>query len=264
MILATHMWGNPEDLDSIKKLAHDKDIFVVEDACLALGSRFENQYLGSISSAGVFSFGSTKPLQAGEGGMLVTNDKELARELRSMRNWGDRETEYGIRDVRTLSWNGRMPEVIAAIVLEQLRGYPERLNRIQARVSKFRDLVRDVPDFKIVPTLNQEELAYTQVALKLTPVSRYSKQDIFKLTSESNIPVFHANFEPITELSLFRSGDWLEWTKHNNYKKKLTANDFPGAYGVYQKFGIGLTRTNFESDRNFKFLCKFINTYFKS
>lgn len=264
LILATHMWGNPEDLDSIKKLADDKDVFVVEDACLALGSRFEHQYLGSLSKAGVFSFGSTKPLQAGEGGMLVTNDKELARELRSMRSWGDRETEYGIRDVRTLSWNGRMPEVIAAIALEQLRGYPERLERIQARVSKFRDLVRDVPDFKIVPTLNQEDLAYTQVALKLTSLSRYTKQEIFKLTSESKIPVFHANFEPITELSLFRSGDWLNWIKNKHYEKNPTSSDFPGAYEVYQKFGIGLTRTNFESDRNFKLLCKFINNYFKS
>jgi dTDP-4-amino-4,6-dideoxygalactose transaminase len=264
MILATHMWGNPEDLASIKELTNEKEIFIVEDACLALGSRYENRYLGSFSTAGVFSFGSTKPLQAGEGGMIVTDDKELARELRSMRSWGDRETEYGLRDVRMLSWNGRMPEVIAAIALEQLKGYPDRLERIQERVKKFRDLIKDIPDFIIAPTLNQEKLAYTQVALKITPVSRYTKQEIFILASEASIPVFHATFEPLTELSLFRSGDWLNWTSHKNDRKNPAPSDFLAAYDVYQNLGVGLVRKNFESDLNFRLLCAFIKINFKS
>lgn len=264
MVLATHMWGNPEDLDSIAALTHENEIIVIEDACLALGSQYENKFLGSISTAGVFSFGSTKPLQAGEGGMLVTNNKELAKELRSMRSWGDRETEYGQRDVRTLSWNGRMPEVIAAIALEQLRGYPNRLAGIQRRVSKFRELVNGLPDFRIAPTLNQEKLAYTQLAIKLTPVSRYTKQELFNLASEESIPVFHANFEPLTELSLFRSGDWLSWTSSKSNTLNSIPSDFPGAYDVYQNLGVGLARSNFESDRNYARLSKFISNHFYS
>lgn len=263
MILATHMWGNPEDLDSLAALTKENEIIVVEDACLAIGSQYENKYLGSISTAGVFSFGSTKPLQAGEGGMLVTNNKDIAKELRSMRNWGDRETEFGQRDVRTLSWNGRMPEVIAAIALEQLRGYPDRLIRIQERVSKFRELVKEVPDFQITPTLNQQKLAYTQLALKLSPVSRYTKQEFFALASAESIPVFHANFEPLTELSLFRNGDWINWTNSKNKALISNPGDFPGAYDVYQNLGVGLARLNFESNRNYSHLAKFISKHFQ-
>ena len=231
--------------------------------CRSQGDFLDASDASQIHQAGVFSFGSTKPVQAGEGGILVTNDKDLARELRALRSWGDRETEYGKRDVRTLSWNGRMPEVVAAIALEQLRGYPNRLENIQKRVSKFRGLVREIPDFQIAPTLNQVDLAYTQLALRISPNSRLTKQEIFALASAESIPVFHANFEPLTELSLFRSGDWMKWTSHKSEVKNSVPTDFPGAYDVYQNLGIGLARKNFESDRNFRHLCKFVNTHFQ-
>jgi dTDP-4-amino-4,6-dideoxygalactose transaminase len=262
MVLATHMWGNPEDLESIEKLTANKDIFIIEDACLALGSKYENKYLGNLSKAGVFSFGSTKPLQSGEGGMLVTNDQLLAKELRMLRGWGDREIEYGVRDVTTLSWNGRMPEVIAAITLEQLKGYPVRLSKIQSRVARFRELVLNIADFEIVPTRNQENLAYTQLAIKLKSNSRLNKQEFMDLCSVAQIRVFHANFEPLTELSLFQNGKWLEWVSNKNELVIPTRHNFPGAYEIYNKTGIGLSRVNFESEVKYRNLVNFIKRNF--
>jgi dTDP-4-amino-4,6-dideoxygalactose transaminase len=180
-----------------------------------------------------------------------------------MRSWGDRETEFGSRDVRVLSWNGRMPEVTAAIALEQLRGYPQRLEKIQKRVSKFRELVKDITDFQITPTLNQVELAYTQLSLKINPTSRFTKKEILELASEASIPMFHSNFEPLTELSLFRSGDWLSWVTTKSDIKNSIPSDFPGAYEVYEHLGIGLLRSNFESELKFRHLCEFVKIHFK-
>jgi dTDP-4-amino-4,6-dideoxygalactose transaminase len=262
IILATHMWGNPENLKAIQRTVSNKEIFIVEDACLALGGKIEDKFMGSLSTAGIFSFGSTKPVQAGEGGMLVTNDEELARELKAMREWGDRQTEFGIRDVKTLSWNGRMPEVIAALALEQLKSYPARLEKIQERVNKFRNFVSEISDFTIVPTREQGDLSYTQLSLKLSPECRYTKKEFLQLCSDEQIHAFHANFEPLTELTLFQNGNWQKWIREIDSSRTFSPEEFPGSYEVYKKTGIGLTRRNFESNRNYVKLLKFVNRNF--
>ena len=61
--------------------------------------------------------------------MIVTDDEALARELRSLRHWGDRTIEFGVRDATQLAWNGRMSEILAGVAREQLRGYPEAPER---------------------------------------------------------------------------------------------------------------------------------------
>jgi perosamine synthetase len=264
MILATHMWGNPENLKMIEEIALKENLLVVEDACLALGGKKDGKTLGSISLAGIFSFGSTKPVQAGEGGMLVTNNGELAKELKSLRNWGDRETEYGERDVKTLSWNGRMPEVTAAIALEQLRGYPSRLTQIQSRVSNFRSQITKISDISIVPSLNDSELAFTQLSLRITKDSRFTKNQLIRQLKEHGIPCFHANFEPLTELSLFKSGEWLKWIKDGEKRTNPVNSDFPGAYEVFNTTGIGLLRSNFSSTHNYNKLLRAIKEIFQA
>ena len=262
MILATHMWGNPEDLDAVDVIAKKNDIYLVEDACLALGGKTKGKHLGSFGIAGVFSFGSTKPLQAGEGGMVVTNNRDLAKEIKTLRSWGDREIEYGERDVNTLSWNGRMPEVTAAIALEQLRGYPSRLLKIQERVADFRKLILGIADISVVPGANEVELAFTQLSLRINANSRFKKNELMHLLSVQGVQCFHANFEPITELTLFKSGAWLKWVRDGEQRRNPIETDFPGAYEIFMNSGIGLVRSNFSSARNYNNLVRAIKNIF--
>src|SRR5262249_10780538 len=88
-IVATHMWGNPENMPALRALAQAKGLNLIEDACLGLGAIVDGKPAGSWGDVGVFSFGCVKPIQTGEGGMIVTSDDALARELRSLRHWGD-------------------------------------------------------------------------------------------------------------------------------------------------------------------------------
>lgn len=256
VILVTHMWGNPENLEMIKKATTTKNLEVIEDACLALGSKVNNVMLGSSSLAGVYSFGSTKPVQAGEGGIIVTNDEFLARELRSLRNWGDRETEFGSRDVVSLSWNGRMSEITAAVVLEQLKGYPERLKVIQSNVAKFKEYIQDNSVFSVVS--KDPELAFTQLSLSLNEKSHLTKKELIKYLQSEGIPVFNANFEPLTELTLFKNGNWKKWVNSSEQIEDFEKNDYPGAYRIFDSLGIGLQRSNFASTRNINKLIKTI------
>jgi dTDP-4-amino-4,6-dideoxygalactose transaminase len=254
IVLATHMWGNPEDLEMIHRVTSSKNIEIIEDACLALGSKVNNTMLGSDSLAGVYSFGSTKPVQAGEGGIIVTNNESLARELRSLRNWGDRETEFGTRDVVSLSWNGRMSEITAAVILEQLKGYPTRLETIQNYVCKFKEYARNNKVFSFVN--NENDLAFTQLSLLISQDSKLTKMELLEYFQKEGIPTFHANFEPLTELTLFNSGDWKKWINSVESIDDMKKDDYPGAYKIYNTIGIGLQRSNFASKRNFTKLIK--------
>lgn len=85
-IKPVHIWGNPENMDMILKIAREYNLHVIEDCCLALGAKYKGKMVGSIGDAGVFSFGCLKPVQAGEGGMITTNSESLAKELRTIRS----------------------------------------------------------------------------------------------------------------------------------------------------------------------------------
>jgi dTDP-4-amino-4,6-dideoxygalactose transaminase len=104
VIMPVHMWGNPEKMSQVTDVARKHNLYSLEDACLAFGAELDGRKAGSIADAGVFSFGSLKPIQAGEGGMIVTNDEALARELRTMRNWGDRRIWFARSEDTFLEW----------------------------------------------------------------------------------------------------------------------------------------------------------------
>ena len=87
-ILVLHNLGNPCDMDVILRLAQAHDLYVIEDTCDALGSRFGGRAVGSFGHLGTLSFYPAHHITTGEGGAVVTNDKKLARIARSIRDWG--------------------------------------------------------------------------------------------------------------------------------------------------------------------------------
>jgi dTDP-4-amino-4,6-dideoxygalactose transaminase len=258
-ILGTHMWGNPEDMPALRRLADEKGLPLIEDACLGLGTISGGRQAGSWGDVGVFSFGCIKPIQTGEGGMIVTADESLARELRSMRHWGDRTIEYGVRDATTLAWNGRMSEILAALAHEQLTHYPRHLATMRNAVSDFQAWLEPWPGLSLV--LGSEPLvanaAFTQVVMRIDE----NKLGIDKNTlsaglSEKGVSVWHANFELINSLSLFRNGSWRDWILRGDLDRvgRNYAEPFPIASRVLSQTGIGLGKTNFLSTGNLKHL----------
>ncbi|MBC8249380.1 MAG: lipopolysaccharide biosynthesis protein RfbH [Anaerolineales bacterium] len=87
-IFAPHTLGNPCEMDRIMRLAEKWGLFVIEDACDALGSRFDGGHVGTFGHLGTLSFYPAHHITTGEGGAVVTNDKKLAKIARSIRDWG--------------------------------------------------------------------------------------------------------------------------------------------------------------------------------
>lgn len=116
-IICAHLFGQPPDMRELEEVAEERKIALVEDAAQAHGAEYKGQKTGSIGTIGCFSFYATKNMTTGEGGMITTNDSELARRARLIIDHGQDEKYNHV----ILGYNYRMPEVCAAIGLVQLR-----------------------------------------------------------------------------------------------------------------------------------------------
>jgi perosamine synthetase len=126
-ILPVHVFGRPCRIDDLAKIADARGWHLVEDACEALGSRAGDRPAGSFGAASVFAFYPNKQLTTGEGGVVVTDDPNLATAFRSLRNQGRDEDGTWLRHIQ-LGYNYRMDELSAAIGVAQL----ERLDELRA------------------------------------------------------------------------------------------------------------------------------------
>ena len=152
-IVPVHHGGSPVDMDGIMAAAGRHGLRVVEDAAQAHGAAWRGRPVGAIGDIGVFSFQSTKPINAGEGGMMLTNDDELDEILWSLRNVGRRRGGEWYEHVR-LGWNLRMSEFQAAVLIAQMARMPAQHVRrtaaaayLDAELSKIPGVVPlKVPD----------------------------------------------------------------------------------------------------------------------
>jgi dTDP-4-amino-4,6-dideoxygalactose transaminase len=128
VILVLHYGGHPCDVDAVLELAERRGLVVIEDAAHAPGATYRGRACGTLGAIGCFSFFSNKNLPVGEGGMIVTNDDELAAQLRLLRSHGmttltwDRHRGHASSyDVVLPGFNYRLDEIRAVVGLAQLR-----------------------------------------------------------------------------------------------------------------------------------------------
>jgi perosamine synthetase len=126
-ILPVHVFGRPCRIVELAGVARDQGWVIVEDSCEGLGSTVGGRPLGSFGDVAVFAFYPNKQITTGEGGMVVTDDPDLAEVMRSMRNQGRDTDGTWLRHVR-LGFNYRLDELSAAVGVAQV----ERIAELQA------------------------------------------------------------------------------------------------------------------------------------
>ena len=123
-LLPVHLYGQCADMDALGSIAEEFHVPIVEDAAQAIGAKWRERGAGSLGSAGTFSFYPTKNLSAyGDAGLVTTNDGELARRMRRLRNHGSSQ-RYHHEEV---GWNCRLDSIKAAVLRVKLR-YVEQWN----------------------------------------------------------------------------------------------------------------------------------------
>ena len=132
-IIPVHIYGQPADMDPILEVAEKHNLRIIEDSAQAHGAIYRGKRVGSLGDVGCFSFYPTKNLGAiGDGGMVVTNNMELAQKARLLREYG--WTERFVSQVR--GWNTRLDEVQAAILRVKLK-YLDDDNAARRRVANL-------------------------------------------------------------------------------------------------------------------------------
>lgn len=119
-LLPVHLYGNPCDMEALTAIARRHNLAIIEDACQAHGAAINGQKVGSFGT-GCFSFYATKNLTTAEGGMITSNDDQVAERARMLRHHGARQRYYH----ELLGYNYRMTELQAALGRVQLRRLPE-------------------------------------------------------------------------------------------------------------------------------------------
>lgn len=141
VVVATHVFGAPCDVEQLEALARSAGVPLVFDAAHALGARRGERLVGSLGDAEVFSLSPTKLVVGGEGGVVTTNREDVAEAVRLGRDYGN----PGDYDCHFPGLNARMSEFHAAMALESLELLDDHLKRRRALAACYRSLLDEVP-----------------------------------------------------------------------------------------------------------------------
>lgn len=140
-LMPTHLLGKPAEMEKILYLAEKYNLFVVEDACEALGSKYKDKLCGTIGDLGCFSFFVSHSITTGEGGAVVTNDDELADLLVSLRNHGRKSDNPEDKFIfPRIGFSAKMNSLEAIIGLGIIEQLPEHIQKRHQNMVKLNEL----------------------------------------------------------------------------------------------------------------------------
>lgn len=135
-IIITHIYGLPVDLQKIMNVAKRKNIKIIEDAAEVIGLKYKNRMCGSFGDVSTFSFYANKHITTGEGGMIVTNKKDIYEKCKSLRNLSFSKSYFDRYNHDDIGWNYRMTNMQAALGCGQLKS----INKIVKRKREIGNL----------------------------------------------------------------------------------------------------------------------------
>lgn len=155
-IIPVHFAGQPCEMDTILKIAKKYALRVIEDACHALGARYKDRPIGGLSDMTVFSFHPVKAITTGEGGAIVTNNKEYHELSLKLRSHGIIKDKNGFNSMVDLGYNYRLTDIQAALGISQLKKldtFIEKRRRIAQWYKEELSILKDIILPKELPRL---------------------------------------------------------------------------------------------------------------
>jgi dTDP-4-amino-4,6-dideoxygalactose transaminase len=186
-IIAVHFGGPLADMKALMRLADRHGLVLIEDAAHAHGSEWDHRRAGSFGICGSFSFQNGKALSAGEGGMLVTNDRTFADKARSFVNQGRKPGESYHKHF-TLGTNFRLTGFQAAVLIAQFESLPEQIARRTESAGFFKEQLNDRGELvwqKLAGEITQNSFYLLPGRLEEAAVSR---DDFCKALNAAHVP----------------------------------------------------------------------------
>ena len=209
-ILAVDIFGYLANWSAIREIADKHNLVLIEDSCEALGTVRNGTHAGMFADCGMFAFYPNKQITTGEGGVIVTNRKDIADQARSERNQG-RAPDTKWLEHRSLGFNYRLSDINCALGTSQLKRLQEFKEKRQQVVEWYKEELADISDSITVPS-SQEGVDISWFVYVIRLADRYSIQDRSMLISyltDQNIGC-NTYFPPIHLQPLYREMGYCE------------------------------------------------------
>jgi perosamine synthetase len=231
-IVAVDYAGQPADLDELRAIAQSRGIRLIEDAAHSIGATYRERRIGTISDITIFSMHPVKQMTSGEGGVVVTNDDEIAARVRRFRNHGissdarHREaTGSWLYEMTELGFNYRLTDFQAALGLSQLQKLPAWIARRRAIAKRYDVALSGRRNIELMHMLPDRHGAYHLYTIRLNP-ERFSvdRATIFRALRAENIGVnvhyIPVPWHPYYQALGYKKGDWP--VAEDAYERLLT------------------------------------------
>lgn len=187
-ILVVHAFGNPANMSALMDLAKKYNLRVIEDACEAIGSKWNGQNVGTFGDLGTLAFYPNKQMTTGEGGAVLTAKKELAETISCMRNQGRKPTGHWL-DMEELGYNYRLSEMNCALGKTQVVRLPEILHKRTAVATRYDQMLGDDPNICLPPrTHHPADMSWFVYVVRLAPHFRLEhRESVFQKMAEAHI-----------------------------------------------------------------------------
>lgn len=161
-IMVVHLYGHPCDMHALRSIADRHRLLLIEDCAEAIGAAFDGAKVGTLGDVACFSFFGNKTITTGEGGMVVTNDVALDREVRRLKGQGLADQREYWHD--RIGFNYRMTNICAAIGVAQMQKIDAIVERKQALAETYMQVLDDCP-VEIHPAIGPVRHSYWMVSI---------------------------------------------------------------------------------------------------
>lgn len=237
-VMVVHLYGQPADMDPIMEIARRRGLAVIEDAAEAHGALYRGRAVGTIGTASSFSFFGNKIITTGEGGMVVTNDANLADACRHLRGQGVSSTRTYWHDV--VGFNYRMTNIAAAIGVAQLERVRDVLDRKRHIAERYASNLASVESVTLQHQPDWAENVWWMVSVLVEPARRDDFMAFLKEEGVDTRPFFH----PAHTMPMYPS------------ERSFPVAEYLGSAGVNLPSYPGL------ADEEIDFVCEAIRRFF--
>ena len=163
-IMPVHVTGRACDMEKIMRIAKKHKLAVIEDAAEALLSKHGGKYLGMIGDAGCYSFSPNKTISTGQGGIIVTDNEDIYRAIKKLKDHGRPKRGTGGDDVHdSVGYNFRPSDLQAGLGLGQLKHIKKRAARMQRNYELYTKHLKNIPDLRVFPRKAGELPQWTDI-----------------------------------------------------------------------------------------------------
>ncbi|MGJ0359247.1 DegT/DnrJ/EryC1/StrS family aminotransferase [Aliarcobacter cryaerophilus] len=203
-IIPVHLYGHPANMEEINTIAKEHNLFVIEDAAEAHGAEVNGKKVGSLSHTGVFSFYGNKIITSGEGGMITTDDEELYKKMRYLRDHAmSKEKRYWHTEV---GFNYRMTNLQAALGVAQFERIDELLEKKKEIFEWYQEGLKDIRGIRLNHQAPWAKNVYWMVCLELDGYSESQRDEFIQKLKAKNIDS-RPYFYPVSDMPIYDNTD---------------------------------------------------------